>query len=117
MLCYVHIVYEHEYLPLFLFFTHSLGQFLTTLDLHVQIGCFISLVRYLLRSGASRGAQSFSLLDHRYSCSLSFLLFLDSPYIIISCHFIFVFIYYHVWILICDIAVIVIHLVNSYSLF
>ena len=50
-----------------------------------------------------------SFLDHRYSCSLSFLLFLDSLYSIISCHSISLFIYYHVWMLICNIAAIMIY--------
>ena len=90
------------------FLTHWLGRFLTNLDLHVQIECFISLIRCSMRPYMLRGA-GVSLLDHQYSCSLSFLLFLDSLYIIISCHSISLFIYYHVWMLTCDIAMIMIY--------
>ena len=50
----------------------------------------------------------FSLLITGILISLLFLLFLDSPYIIISCHSISVFIYHHVWTFICSIAVIMI---------
>ena len=45
-----------------LFFTHSLGHFLTTMGLHVQIGCFISLIRYSLRSYASWGPRVYLYL-------------------------------------------------------
>ena len=49
MIClfYYHIVLHHfiRTSTFSLFLTHSLGHFLTTRDLHVQIGCFISLIR------------------------------------------------------------------------
>ena len=52
LLCYyyLHTVYIHDHFPFF--FTYLLGHFLTTLDLHVQIGCFLLLIRCLLRSYA-----------------------------------------------------------------
>jgi len=52
------------------------------------------------------------LLFHDSLCIRSsplFILFPDSPYIITGCHFISVFIYYHLWISICVFAVIMIY--------
>jgi len=52
---------------------------------------------------------SFSLFDSGILTSPLFILFPDSPYIIISCHSISMFIYYHVWMLTCSISVILIY--------
>jgi len=48
-------------------------------------------------------------VDHQYSCFLSFLLFPDSIYIKLNIYSILLFIFYHVWTVICDIIVIVIY--------
>ena len=53
--------------------------------------------------------QSFSLFDYGILDSPLFIMFPDSPYIIIRCHSISLLIYYNVWMLICDIAVIMIY--------
>jgi len=66
---------------------------------------FVEIVRFAM-------TQSFSLFGSGILSSLLFILFPDSPYIITSCHYISMFIYYHMWMLICDIAVIVIHFIR-----
>ena len=66
--------------------THSLGRFLTTLDLHVQIldACFYcqvfdETVRFVK-------SWSFSLFDSGILIFLAFILFSDSRYIRFSCY-------------------------------
>ena len=92
------------------YFTHSLGRFLMTMDLHIQIWCLISLIRCSMRPGMLWGAgvslylfwySSFSFYSCRFCSSLilyHYQLLLHS-----------LFIYYHVWMLICDIAAILIY--------
>ena len=93
----------------FLFLIHSLGRFLTTLYLRVQIldvlllwpgvrwdrKCCVELKFFSTHSGI--------IVFHFYSCWLRS--FLDSLYIAIIRYFFSVFIWYHVWTSICIIAV------------
>ena len=73
-----------------LFLTHLLGPFLTILHLHVQIGCFISLIR---RSwDRTLGVWSFFLLITSILISFTFLLFSNSLCIRSSYHSFLVFI-------------------------
>ena len=103
---YVHIVYIHVHLPLFLH-THWV-TFLRPWICTPDIGCFISLIRCWW-ARTLRKDQSFSLFDSGILISLLFIIFPDSLYIIISCRSIFLFIYYHVWMIVCDIAVTMIY--------
>jgi len=59
------------------YFTHSLGRFLTTLYLHVQIGCFYFFDQVLMSSSASRG------LGVSFYSILVFLLLIYSSYFMI----------------------------------
>ena len=78
-----------------------------------DIRCFTFLIRCTIRLDMLRGTEVFLsthsdiIISFFYSCW--FCSFLDSLYIAISHHFFSVFICYHVWMLICDIAVIMIH--------
>ena len=76
--------YMHVYLPFY--FTHSLGRFLTTIDLRVQIECFL-LLQVFVEIVRFAGTQSFFLFDFGIHASLLFRLFPDSIYIASSCHF------------------------------
>ena len=104
----------------FFFLTHSLGCFLTTLDLHVQvldISCYWSSVR--LRPNMLRGAGVF-LYPFWYYClsfySYWFCSFPDLLYFAIS-YYSFPYSYVIMVMLICDITVIMIHFSKFYSLF
>ena len=59
--------YMHVHFPII--FTHSLGRFLTILDLHVQILDVLFLWSGFIETGHFARSMSFSLLDYRYSCS------------------------------------------------
>ena len=76
LLLYTHCLFARAPFPLFI---HSLGRFLMTLNLHVRIGCFISLIRCSLRLYASQGPRvSLNLI-------LVFLLLLYSYCFLILC--------------------------------
>ena len=77
--------YIHVHLSLY--FTYSLGRFLTTLNLHVQIRCFILLFRCSMRVYMLRGA-GVSLFVIIGIPVLLFMLFPDSLYIVSSYLFI-----------------------------
>ena len=112
--CYysVHIVYKHEYFPLH---THSPGRFLTRIcTFRYWTLCFYYLADetiYIARN------WSFSLSYSGILISLFFLLFPDSRYIRFSYYSSSLFIWYHAWMFIYDIAVIMIHYSFDYSLF
>jgi len=55
---YLHMLTRSMHAHLTLYFTHSLGRFITTLHLHVQIGCFILLIRCSMRPDMLRGVLS-----------------------------------------------------------
>ena len=88
--------YMHVHLPLY--FTYSLGHFLMTLNLHVQIRCFILLFRCSIDCICCEKLKSLS-----YGLSV-FLLFYLCYFLILSISypviFHFLFICYHVWIFI-----------------
>ena len=73
---------------LLLYFTHSLGRFLMTLNLHVQIGYFLLLIRYLERITRVTRSLEFSLFDYWYSYFVLFLSFPLIPYIWLNACFI-----------------------------
>jgi len=100
------------YVHLFLYFTHSLSRFLMTLHLHVQIWCFISLIKCWW-ARTLREDPEFLPIQFWYSY-VSFIHFISwfSLYRI-QLLFHFLAICYHVWISICSIAVIMIY----YSIF
>ena len=102
----VHIVYMHELLPLH---THSLGRFLTTLNLHVQILDAVFLLSGVRWDGTLREELELFPIRFQYS-HLSYLHIIpDSRYISFSCYSSSWFIWYHAWVLICDIAVTMIY--------
>jgi len=83
--------------------THLLGRFLTNLNLHIQIGCLISLSGVELVRFTRIGASFYSILVFLllfYSCYSWFFLYRT------QLPFHFLFIWYHVWTSICSIAVI-----------
>ena len=101
---FVHIVYMHEHFSL-----HTLGNFLTILDFHVQIFdafLYCSGVRW---DRTLREVLDFLPIWFRYSY-LSYLpvIFWFSIYQF-SCYSSSLFIWNHVWMVICDIVVIMIH--------
>jgi len=103
----MHIVYMHEQSSLY---THTLTRSLSDDPgfARPDIGRFISIVWCLVRPYILREAWV-SLSDSGILISLSFLLFPYSWYIGFSCYSTFSFIWYHAWMLICDIAVIMFH--------
>jgi len=90
--------------------THTLiRSLLMTLDSHVQgVGHLLILFRHSCDRRLVR-CRSFPLIDSGIRVSYVFLLFHDSRYIYIrfSLYFSSLFIWYHAWILVCNIAVIV----------
>ena len=107
--CYYNIytVYMHEHLSPFSY-TLIGSLFDDPRFARPDIGCF------LYCSGGWWDRTYCEELEFFSSWSSVFLfafilLFFDSLYIIISYHFVSLFIYYHVWMLICDIAVIMIY--------
>ena len=106
---YAHTLYAYA---LSLFLTHSLGCFLTTLDLHVQIlnvSCYWSGVRWDWTCCEKlEFLYSFWYYYLPFSSSW-FRSFPDSLYIAISRYSFSVFIWYHVWTSICNIPVILIY--------
>ena len=93
----------HVNFPLYSYtFTRSSNS----LNLYIQICGYLLLIKYLERiTGILRNLE-FSLFDYRYSC-LTFISVdsLFSIYLTFSCHFIPLFICYHVWTFICIVAV------------
>ena len=104
LLLYAHCLYA-ELFPLH---THSPGRFLTTLDLHVQILELVSIVQVYDETVRFVKSWSFSLF---YSGTLIFLASVLFSVLVISVQLLFQswFIWYHAWLLICDIAVFDIH--------
>jgi len=101
LLLYAHCLYA-ELFPLH---THSPGRFLTTLDLHVQILELVSIVQVYDETVRFAKSWSFSLFYSGTLIFLAFVLFPNSCYIRSSHYSSSWFIWYHAWLLICDITV------------
>ena len=102
----VHIVYMHELSPL-----HTLTRSLSDDPGFVRpdIGRFVSIAQVFDETVRFAKSWIFSLFDFGILIFLVFILFPDSRYIRFSRYSSSWFIWYHAWMLICDIAVIMIY--------
>ena len=101
--CYMHMHFS--------VYSYTFIRSSDSLDLHIQIYNYLLLIRYWERITNILRSRSSLLLDHLFSIffvTSLFHCFHDSMYWTHTCS-IPLFIYYHVWMFICDIAVMLIY--------
>ena len=104
---YLHTCCMHMYFSVYFYtFTRSSDS----LNLHIQICGYLLLIRFLARiTGILRSQRSsHSIIFSRYFLSL-FYSMLSWFYALGSCLFYFLFLCHHLWMFVCDIAVILIY--------
>ena len=100
---YTHCLYARA---LFLYLTHSLGHFWWPWICTSRYWIFYALAQVFVELVHFARSWSFSLSSFGILISPIFLLFFDSRYISDSVFIPVLFIWYYVWMLICDIAII-----------